>query len=215
MYEFIKGPLVWISFIVFIGGSLYQLISMLKLAKKDKIIYPYMSLKFSLRSLIHWLTPFATTNMRKQPEMTIMTFAFHISLVLMPIFLLPHNILIERAWGISWWTLPKGIADVMTLIVIFAAIVFFIRRISNPVVKFVTVPSDYLLLVIAVVPFITGFLAYHHLLPYKPMSMLHMLSGEIMLMAIPFTRLVHMLYFAFTRAYMGSEFGAVRNAKDW
>ena len=215
MYEFVSGPLALISIIVFIGGGGYQLISMILLAKKDKIIYPYMSLKFSLRSILHWVVPFAATNMRKQPEMTVTTFAFHIGLVLMPLFLLPHNILIESAWGIRWWALPKGVADAMTLIVIFAGIVLFIRRISNPVIRFVTSPSDYVLLAIALAPFITGFLAYHHLLPYQQMSMIHMLTGELMLIAIPFTRLAHMLYFVFTRAYMGSEFGAVRNAKDW
>ena len=43
----------------------------------------------------------------------------------------------------------------------------------------------------------------------------HIVSGEIMLMAIPFTRLSHMIFSPFTRAYMGSEFGAVRHVKDW
>jgi hypothetical protein len=47
------------------------------------------------------------------------------------------------------------------------------------------------------------------------MGIIHILSGEIMLVAIPFTRLSHMIFFAFTRGYMGSEFGAVRHAKDW
>ncbi len=42
-----------------------------------------------------------------------------------------------------------------------------------------------------------------------------MLAGELMLVAIPFTKLSHMLVFAFTRAYMGSEFGSVRNSRDW
>jgi hypothetical protein len=44
---------------------------------------------------------------------------------------------------------------------------------------------------------------------------MHILSGEVMLAAIPFTRLSHMLFFPFTRGYMGSEFGGVRHAKDW
>lgn len=215
MYEFITGPLVWLSFALFIGGGIYKLVWMLKMAERDKVVYPYMSLKYSLRSLFHWIIPFANTNTRRQPEFTIVTFAFHICLVLTPIFLLPHNLLIYQSWGISWWTLPKGVADVMTLIVIFTSVIFLLRRISNPVITFVTSPSDYALLVIALAPFITGFLAYHHFLPYKLMSMLHVLSGEIMLIAIPFTRLSHMLFFVFTRAYMGSEFGAVRNARDW
>jgi hypothetical protein len=37
----------------------------------------------------------------------------------------------------------------------------------------------------------------------------------LLLMVIPFTRLSHMLFFFFSMAYMGSEFGAVRNARDW
>jgi nitrate reductase gamma subunit len=44
---------------------------------------------------------------------------------------------------------------------------------------------------------------------------LHIISGEVMLVAIPFTRLSHMLFAPLTRAYMGSEFGGVRHAKDW
>ncbi|HCX89547.1 MAG: nitrate reductase [Deltaproteobacteria bacterium CG12_big_fil_rev_8_21_14_0_65_43_10] len=215
MYEFVSGPLVWISFIVFIGGSLYRLVSMHKLAKKEKVIYPYMSLKYGLRSIIHWIIPFASTNMRRRPLMTIITFAFHICLVLTPIFLLSHNLLWRQSWKISWRTLSEGTADIMTVIVILAAIFFLVRRLVLSEVRYVTFPSDYALLAIALAPFLTGFLAYHQWLPYKTILILHILSGEIMLIAIPFTRLSHMLYFVFTRAYMGSEFGAVRNSKDW
>jgi len=188
---------------------------MLKLAKKDKVIYPYMSLKYGLRSIIHWIIPFASTNMRKRPVMTIMTFTFHICLVLTPILLLSHNILWYQSWKISWWTLPEATTDIMTVIVIAASIFFLMRRLVLSEVRFVTFPSDYLLLAIAAAPFLTGLVAYHQWLPYKTMLILHILSGEIMLIAIPFTRLSHMFYFLFTRAYMGSEFGAVRNSKDW
>jgi len=188
---------------------------MLILAKKDKVIYPYMSLKYSLRSIFHWIIPFASTNMRKRPIMTIVSFAFHICLLLTPIFLLAHNLLWYQSWNISWWTLPDNLADIMTIIVILACIFFLFRRIILPEVRFVTFASDYLLLLIALAPFITGFLAYHQYFPYKPTLMIHILSGEVMLIAIPFTRLSHMLFFLFTRAYMGSEFGAVRNSKDW
>jgi nitrate reductase gamma subunit len=47
------------------------------------------------------------------------------------------------------------------------------------------------------------------------MTTLHILAGEILIALIPFTRLSHALFVLFTRAYMGSEFGAVRNARDW
>jgi len=216
VYNFVRGPLVWVAFIIFIGGSLYRVISMLSLARKDKVVYPYISLKYSLRSLFHWLIPFASTNWRRRWAVTFLTFLFHICLVFTPVFLLSHNILWYESWGISWGTLSEGLADVMTLIVIFCSVFFLIRRIISPEVRFVTTISDYVILAIAVAPFITGFLASHQLFfQYRLLVILHILSGEIMLIAIPFTRLSHMLFFWLTRIYTGSEFGAVRHSKDW
>jgi len=82
-------------------------------------------------------------------------------------------------------------------------------------VKFVTSASDYFLLAVVAAPFITGLIAFHQWFQYELFFILHILSGEIMLMAIPFTRLSHMIFSPFTRAYMGSEFGGIRHAKDW
>ncbi|MDY6861973.1 MAG: nitrate reductase [Thermodesulfobacteriota bacterium] len=186
------------------------------MAKKDKVVYPYMSLKYSLRSIFHWIIPFASRNMRKHPEMTVISFAFHICLIFTPIFLLAHNILLYESWKISFWTISEKAADIMTLIVIFCCVFLLIRRIISPEVRFVTFMSDYILLAVTFLPFMTGFLAYHQLFfPYKTILIIHILCGEVMLMLIPFTRLSHMLFFFFTRGYMGSEFGAVRNSKDW
>ena len=216
VYSFLTGPMVWIAFIVFIGGSLYRLIQLIALAnKKEKFIFSYMSWKYGLRSILRWITPFATTNMRRHPAMTIVTFAFHICLLLTPVFLLSHIVLWDEAWNISWWALPDGTADVMTLIVVGGCVFFLVRRLKLPEVRFLTSVSDYVILAIVALPFITGFVAYHQWFNYPFFMMLHVLSGEIMLMAIPFTRLSHMLFSPFTRAYMGSEFGSIRNARDW
>ena len=65
------------------------------------------------------------------------------------------------------------------------------------------------------VPFVTGFWAFHQWPGFRFMGIAHILSGEIMLVAIPFTRLSHMLFSPFTRGYIGSEFGAIRHVKDW
>jgi nitrate reductase gamma subunit len=174
-----------------------------------------MSLKYGLRSLMHWLIPFGSVNMRKRPVMTVVTFVFHLCLVLTPIFLLAHIVLVYESWQVQWWSLPEGVADVMSVLVVLACVFFLVRRIVAPEVQNVTFLSDYVLLAVVALPFLTGFLAYHQLGPYRPMLICHILTGEIMLMAIPFTRLSHMFFFFFTRAYMGSEFGNVRNARDW
>ena len=204
------------SFGVFVVGSLYRLVQLFSLVnRKEKFIFSYMSWQYGLRSILHWITPFATVNMRRHPIMTIVTFAFHICLLLTPIFLLSHIILWDEAWDIRWWALPDLAADVMALIVIAGCIFFLIRRLKLPEVRFLTSVSDYVILAVVALPFVTGLVAYHQWINYPFFLMLHIFSGEVMLMAIPFTRLSHMLFSPFTRAYMGSEFGRVRHARDW
>ena len=216
LYHFVSGPLVWVAFAIFVGGCLVRLIHMLQLVyKKERFIFSFMSLKYSLRSIIHWITPFAAVNMRKHPAMTIATFAFHICLVITPVFLLSHIILIDESWDISWVALPYSTADIMTVIVVAACLFFLIRRLTSPEVRYVTSASDYWLLALVAAPFITGFYAYHQGPGYRISLILHILSGEIMLIAIPLTRLSHMIFSIFSRAYTGSEFGGVRHARDW
>ena len=88
IYDFVSGPLVWVSFIIFFGGSLYRLISMVLLArKKEPMVFEYMSFYYALRSILHWIIPFGTVKWRKNPFFTIVTFTFHICLIFVPIFL--------------------------------------------------------------------------------------------------------------------------------
>ncbi|MEJ2040259.1 MAG: nitrate reductase [Desulfosarcinaceae bacterium] len=217
IYAIVSGPLAWAAFILFFGGILFRLIQLLlDVQRTEKFIFSYMSLRYSLRSILHWIIPFATVNWRRHPVLTVATFVFHLCLLITPIFLLAHIVLIDEAWSLSWWSLPDAVADAMTFLVIVCCIFFFIRRLTQPEVQFVTYASDYLILAMAAAPFVTGILIYHQVADGAPwLTVLHMLSGEIMLAAIPLTRLNHMIFSVFTRAYMGSEFGGVRRARDW
>lgn len=215
LYNILRGPMVWVAFIIFIAGSVYKLYILIKQAKMEKFVLPMMSLKASLRSLAHWLIPFGSRSWRLRPLFTIITFSFHLSLVFTPIFLLAHNLLWYESWGISWWTLPESLGDILTVGVIVACVYFFLRRVFSPTVGFVTFKSDILFIAICFFTFLSGFLAYHQwLLPYKAMLNLHIIFGEIMLISIPLTRLAHMFYFFLTRSFMGSQF-AIWKSKDW
>lgn len=216
IYNFLAGPMVWIALIVFIGGTLFRIIQLFMLAyRKEKFVFTYMNLKYGLRSILHWLTPFGTRNMRNHPVTTIIMFLFHICLLITPIFLLAHIILLDESLNINWWALPNGLADFMALIVVFGCLFFLFRRIMLPEVRFLSSRSDFLLLAVIAAPFISGLWASHQISGYSYALLFHILTGEIMLMAIPFTRLIHMLFAVFTRAYTGSEFGGVRHARDW
>jgi nitrate reductase gamma subunit len=216
VYNFVAGPLAWLAWAVFFLGIVYKLVKSYQSAKdKDPVVLNYMNLKYGLRSILHWSIPFGARNMRLNPVMTVVTFAFHLSLFIAPLFLMAHMIMLDEAVGFSFWTIPEGVADILTLVVLGACCFFAYRRLTIPEVKYVTTASDWGILAMVAAPFLTGFLAHYQIGPYNPMLILHILTGEIALVAIPFTRLSHMFYAPLTRAYIGAEFGAVRFAKDW
>ena len=214
VYELVRGPLAWIAGLLFVLGWVVRLY-LLSRGRKSSRLYPQNSLKGGLRSILQGLVPFGLTVMRERPAFTLITFVFHLSVLILPVFLLAHTVLWYESWRVSWWSLPDTLADVMTVMLMLACIYFFVRRLVMPEVKQVSRPADYLFLIFVFIPCLTGFLAYHQWGPYRPLLILHVLSGEILLIAIPFSRLSHMVFFAFTRAYLGSEFGQALNAKDW
>jgi len=178
-------------------------------------VLPTMDLKHGLRSIRHWMVPFASRNTRMHPVFTVVSFAFHACLLATPLLVMGHAVLWEQAWGVSWWSLPALAADVMTLVVIFGCGFFAVRRLAAPEVRNVSSLADFGLLLLVVSPFLTGFIAHRQWLPGDVMTNVHMVCGAAWLMAIPFTRLSHILWFFLSRAFMGSEFGAVRGARDW
>ncbi len=216
VYALVSGPLAWIAFILFFAGILVRLAGLIRMAAKtEKFIFSYMSLKYSLRSILHWLVPFGTASWRLHPLVALVTFAFHLCLILVPLFLMSHIVLLDEAWDLSWWALPDPVADWLTVLVIASCVFFLIRRLTRREVRFVTDTSDFVLLAIVAAPFVTGLLSYHQWTGTSWMTIVHMLAGEVMLAAVPFTRLSHMIFAPLTRAYMGSEFGKVRHARDW
>ncbi len=215
VYELVRGPLAWIALSVFVLGSLYRVVFIFAAGKKDKMLYPSSSVKHGLRSILHGMLPLGSTYMRKQPVFTIITFLFHFCVIVIPVFLLAHTVLWYESWKIIWWSIPDILADIMAIVVILSCIYFFVRRLVIPEVKKVTRTSDFLFLSVIMLSFFTGFLAYHQWVPYRPILIMHILSGEILLVTIPFSRLSHMLFFVFSRAYMGSEFGKVLKTSEW
>lgn len=216
LYNFLSGPMAWVAWGVFLLGSGYRITSMWQLARrKDMVAVAYMEVPHAARSIAHWITPFATLGWRENPSVTLATFAFHLSVVLLALFAPGHTVLWEYAFGVHLWTLPEGVADLLTLVALAACGFFAWRRVAQPVVRFVTGPMDWLALALAALPFVTGIMAKYMVGQHLVFASLHVLSGEALLMALPFTRLSHAMFAVFTRAYMGSEFGAVRHCKDW
>jgi nitrate reductase gamma subunit len=216
MYQFVTGPLAWVAFTVFFVGIIVRIILYLRGLdwQLDRVAYrPHLKygIKGALRSIFFWLVPFGTKSWRYYKGLTILVFVFHIGLIFTPIFLKAHNIILEERWGFSFPTISEKTADLMTIAVIISGFILLLRRIAFPSVRILTSAYDILIWTIVMAPFVTGFMAYHQMGgDYQFWLILHILSGEIMLMAIPFTKLSHFILFFMSRMQLGMDFGIKR-----
>ena len=219
MVDFIRGQLILISLLVFILGLIYQLIQFFRLTKEKEWVYPPLEVKSEKKTAGKWvslcLASLNGTMWKTYPVMTVMTSVFHVFLIVVPIFLLGHNMLLDQSWGLSLWSLPESITDILSIVILICVAFFLGRRLFLARVRAITTLYDYLILLIALAPFLTGYFAYHQWFNYDTVITLHILAGEVMLITIPFTKLGHMLFFFLYRFLIGNEYSFARGARAW
>ncbi|MCU0822766.1 MAG: hypothetical protein MUC95_09915 [Spirochaetes bacterium] len=227
MYDLLRGPMMWVSVIICVAGLSLRLVRLLRLTAGTAPVY-FTSVKKDSRKIsgkIMAVSVFACirsfplkinrTILGTQPLLAVLSFIFHVCLIIIPVSLLAHNILFFESWGIEFFSFPEIISDILTEVFLACAVIFLIRRLLVPEVRAVTGLWDYILLLVTVAPFITGFLAYNQLFEYKNMIILHVFSGELMLMAIGVTKLGHMVFFFFSRFFLGGEYGFKAAGREW
>lgn len=228
MYDFVRGPMMWIAFAICILGLIYQAYRLFRLTRrKDEIFYTSVGKSSSvserllqffkgwLKGIKDWSITVKGTVIGLQPLLAVLTFVFHVCLIVTPLFLMAHNILLFESWQ---WNLPsfsEFATDILTIVFLICAAVFLVRRIFVPRVRAVSTLWDYLLLLITLAPFLTGYLAYHQLVEYETIIIIHILAGELMLMSMGVTKLGHMIFFFFVRFFIGSEYSFRSGTRTW
>ncbi len=224
MYQFIQGSLIWIAFAVFILGILFQIRQFLTLTRSKEPVFlsagtPTQTTgkrkKYWWEVVGGWFCSLKKTVWRTHTSVMVMTSIFHFFLIVTPFFVLGHQILLGQALGISFLSLPEFTTDALTVIVFICAAFFLYRRLFVARVRAITTGYDYYTLLITLAPFLTGFFAYHQWFDYNTLIFLHILSGEVMLIAIPFTKLGHMLFFFLYRFLIGSEYSFSQGTRTW
>src|SRR5512136_246696 len=212
MYNFVAGPLLWLSFAVFFIGLLVRIVTFIKVSReKDKILYQHFNWRYVLLTFARWLMPINPT-VAKTPAFTLLVYVFHFCLLVVPIFLQGHIILWEESrFRLSWPALPHLLADLMTIVFITIAVLFLLRRALSRDLRLLSTFSDYALIVITALPFLTGYWVIHGtldaIISRFSLQIIHTLSGELMLVMIPLSKLSHFVLFFFSRGATAVEFG--------
>lgn len=135
-------------------------------------------------------------------------YTFHIGFFIVLLFFVPHILLFKDAFGFGWPGLSNSLIDFITVLTLAALAYSLFTRITDPVRRFLSTFGDYLALLLTALPLITGYMAFHRLgLPYTQMLAIHILSVEVLMVFLPFTKLVHAVTILGSRWYNGAISG--------
>jgi NAD-dependent dihydropyrimidine dehydrogenase PreA subunit len=185
-----EGPLLKVVFLLFCIGIITRIVffisSIIKGSQTVDKKGPYFFLNF-----IRFFIPFYRA-VPKKPLYASLRYVFHFCLFVVPIWLAGHISLWEEStleW--YWISLPQEWADWMTLIVLALALFFIIRHVVVKNNRMNTSVSDYVIIVIAALPFLTGYFLTHGTLDAisffsDKIYTMHIVSGELMIVATIF-----------------------------
>lgn len=201
----VRGTGLSIAVAIFTFGMLVRLVEILLLGRRRNLAELRDSgIAGGLRTLVSRSLPADGNSMRRALFTLVAGYGFHIGLLVSIFLLAPHIQLIESLLGFGWPALPTPVVDLFAVIALISLVGLLWRRISHPVVRYLSTGEDYLVWAATFVPLLTGYLTYHHLwFSYEWLLGMHILSVEVLLILFPFTRLSHAFTLFLARWYTG------------
>lgn len=226
LYDFLRGPGFVISISVFLSGMAFRMIQLIRATRKIDVIrlngrnilqsVPAPEKETAAEGILTGLrSQIRNTVFFTNPVIGVTSLVFHILIFITPVFLAAHNIISDMTTGISLFAFPERLSDIFTVLIILSGVFFLARRIFIPEVRILSTFRDYFLLIVVIAPFASAFMAYHHFFNYRIAVFSHMIIGELALMAVPFTGLVHMLFSVFSRFFIDNEYSIVPGNRRW
>ncbi len=208
LLTWVRGAGLDIAVSIFLLGVLWRLIEIYSLGRKKDLAAPRQ-----VAGASGWHTVFRRTipaegMLKRAPVSYIGGFTFHIGLAIVVFLFAPHILLIKNLTGLSWPGLPSQFIDLVAVVTMAAMVVVLVDRINKPVKRYLSTFSDWFTWTLTFLPVLTGWMAVQHLLlPYTTMLAIHILTVELLLIFLPFTKLFHAFTSFGSRWYNGAVNG--------
>jgi nitrate reductase gamma subunit len=187
-----RGTGLNLALTILLLGIIWRLIEIYALGRKKDLSAPR-----DVAGASGWHTIFRRSvpppgMFKTSPVSYIGGYVFHVGLAIVVFLFAPHIALIKDLFGLSWPGLPSQVVDFTSVVAMAAMVVVLFDRINKPVKRFLSTFGDWFTWTLTFLPLLTGWMAVHHLLlPYTLMLALHILSVELLLICLPFTKLFH------------------------
>jgi len=194
-----------------------------RLSSKTSVYGIRQTLRFGfrdhIRSVLQKLrkarTHYRNSVFSMMPFTILLTVVYHAIIVIAIFFTVGHNVLLDLSWGFSFPSIPEKTMDVLAIFVIVVSFYYLMRRAFSAKMRFPVIFRDYLAILATAAPFVTGFMAYHQWFNYRTVIICHMISGQLMLIALLYTKLGHMIFYFFGRVSLRGELNLLRGSRAW
>jgi nitrate reductase gamma subunit len=201
-----NGPIFRFTLVILVLGllrltllTIWEIVVAIRNAGDHRL--PYVQI---VQQTLSWFFPIKSLY-RSRGSYSLASFVMHAGVVLIILFLRNHIEILQANMGISWLAISKPILDWLTLASIGGGIFLLFYRVYVTSSRTMSKAVDYLVLVLILDIFISGYLAGRawNPVPYDGLMLFHVLNGIILLLLIPFTKIAHCVLFPLVR--LGSE----------
>ena len=203
-----RGPILQASLMIFVLGVLWRIAGILLLRRKPDYTEPRdrATWRGALRLIVTRSWPRRSFRAGTGFAHTI-GYAFHVGLAIVVFAFVPHILFIRSLTGLSWPGLPNGLVYLAGAITLAALLAALVRRLTHPVLRLLSNFDDYFSWLVTVAPVVTGLMAAAHLgARYETLLAAHVLSVCVLLVWLPFGKLMHVALVFISRGTTGALF---------
>ena len=209
LLEFARGPALTFAITIFIAGVVFRIVSLLFMWRtrdsSEGSAKEQPAFIAAVKEIARRMWPLPAYKQRSLFQL-INGYVFHIGLAIIVFLLLPHILFFEDLFGLSWGYLPNNVVYAISIVTLISLIAALIMRVANPAQRIISTFDDYFSWFVTFLPVLTGIIATTHLgARYETLLGLHILSVCLLLVYIPFGKMMHFFLVFVTRSQTGAH----------
>lgn len=186
--NFARGPALHWALVIMVGGSIWRLI-FFGFRRSNQDVY-------WARKALH------VPNQRWQID----SYAMHGGLLVVLFGFTPHILFIGTLTGVTWPSLPTIVVLAAAVVSIGSMLAVLVHRLTASEPSLFSVFDDYFTWTVVFAALLTGLSCYPHIGggpfigPYAALLTAHLLAVELLMIWLPFGKLIHVALMPMTRA---------------
>lgn len=201
IYDFLAGPCLYITVPLGVAGLVRKTASIIS-GRSRGLRFPVFDVEGYAASGASSSDHSVTDIISSGHDRTLLSagLIFHLAIFIAPLTAAGHAVLIDMSWGFLPPRISPVITRMFTLLTVITGVFLVLRRIFVRHVAAVSSWRDYAAMCCVLTPFISGILAAELAGPYETVMVIHCASAHILILAMGWTRLGHMVFFLYGRA---------------